>query len=166
MSIQLTAWGDYACFTRAEMKVERVSYDALTPSAARGIDVAFIALHGPYGEDGTVQGLLELVGIPYVGSGVTGSAVAMDKGLRLAVVHALGRITPEGAPAIADKMGKMLDTEKDLDMRTELVVSIGLLGEKSPGAVIAWATLANPSLEPSVATIWVSGLSLTPKRRS
>ncbi|MDR3638622.1 MAG: type I-C CRISPR-associated protein Cas5c [Isosphaeraceae bacterium] len=37
MAIQLWVWGDYACFTRAEMKVERVSYDALTPSAARGI---------------------------------------------------------------------------------------------------------------------------------
>jgi CRISPR-associated protein Cas5d len=37
MGIQLSVWGDYACFSRAEMKVERVSYDVLTPSAARGI---------------------------------------------------------------------------------------------------------------------------------
>ena len=43
------------------------------------IDVAFPILHGPYGEDGTVQGLLELAGIPYVGAGVAGSAVGMDK---------------------------------------------------------------------------------------
>ncbi len=43
------------------------------------VDVAFIALHGPYGEDGTVQGLLELLGIPYTGSGVLASALAMDK---------------------------------------------------------------------------------------
>jgi D-alanine-D-alanine ligase len=43
------------------------------------IDVALIILHGPYGEDGTVQGLLELLGIPYQGSGVMGSAVAMNK---------------------------------------------------------------------------------------
>lgn len=43
------------------------------------IDVAFIALHGPYGEDGCVQGLLELLGIPYTGSGVLASALAMDK---------------------------------------------------------------------------------------
>ncbi len=42
-------------------------------------DVAFIAMHGPYGEDGTVQGLLELLGIPYTGSGVLASALAMDK---------------------------------------------------------------------------------------
>lgn len=43
------------------------------------VDVVFIALHGPYGEDGTVQGLLELLGIPYTGSGVLASALAMDK---------------------------------------------------------------------------------------
>ena len=43
------------------------------------IDVVIPLLHGPYGEDGTVQGLLELAGLPYVGSGVLGSAVAMDK---------------------------------------------------------------------------------------
>lgn len=44
-----------------------------------GIDVAWIALHGRYGEDGCVQGVLELLGIPYTGSGVRASAVAMDK---------------------------------------------------------------------------------------
>ena len=43
------------------------------------IDVAFIALHGTYGEDGCMQGLLEILGIPYTGSGVTASAIAMDK---------------------------------------------------------------------------------------
>ena len=45
----------------------------------RGIDVVFPVLHGPMGEDGCVQGLLELAGVPYVGSGVLGSAVGMDK---------------------------------------------------------------------------------------
>ena len=43
------------------------------------IDVAFLALHGTYGEDGCVQGLLEIMGIPYTGSGVMASALAMDK---------------------------------------------------------------------------------------
>jgi D-alanine-D-alanine ligase len=43
------------------------------------VDVAFIAMHGPFGEDGTMQGLLELLGIPYTGSGVLASALAMDK---------------------------------------------------------------------------------------
>ncbi len=44
-----------------------------------GVDVIFPVLHGPMGEDGTVQGLLELSGLPYVGAGVLGSAVGMDK---------------------------------------------------------------------------------------
>src|SRR5262245_2523463 len=44
-----------------------------------GIQVAFNALHGVWGEDGCVQGLLECMGIPYTGSGVMGSAIAMDK---------------------------------------------------------------------------------------
>ncbi len=52
------------------------------------IDVIFPVLHGPYGEDGTVQGLMELAGIAYVGSGVTGSAVGMDKAVAKAVCAA------------------------------------------------------------------------------
>lgn len=46
---------------------------------AKSIDVAFIALHGTYGEDGLIQGLLEYMSIPYTGSGVLGSAIAYDK---------------------------------------------------------------------------------------
>ncbi len=61
-------------------------YDPATDLAqltidAADIDAAFILLHGLHGEDGTVQGLLELLGIPYQGSGVLGSAMAMDKNL-------------------------------------------------------------------------------------
>ncbi len=49
------------------------------PEGNPGIDVVFPALHGTFGEDGTVQGLLELAGLPYVGAGVLGSSVSMDK---------------------------------------------------------------------------------------
>ena len=49
------------------------------PSASRGLDVVFPVLHGPFGEDGTVQGLLEMAAIPYVGCGVLASACGMDK---------------------------------------------------------------------------------------
>jgi D-alanine-D-alanine ligase len=49
------------------------------PSELGGVDVVFPVLHGPYGEDGTVQGLLELADVPYVGAGVLASAVGMDK---------------------------------------------------------------------------------------
>ena len=54
------------------------------------VDVLFPVLHGPYGEDGTVQGLFELAGIPYVGAGVLGSALAMDKVAMKAVFRAEG----------------------------------------------------------------------------
>jgi len=62
----------------------RVAGDAVAPrvavrSLADAIDVAFLVVHGPFGEDGTLQGFLELAGIPYVGAGVLASAVAMDK---------------------------------------------------------------------------------------
>lgn len=52
------------------------------------VDVVFPVLHGPYGEDGTLQGLLELAGVPYVGAGVAASALGMDKALMKAVFQA------------------------------------------------------------------------------
>ena len=59
------------------------------PSVLGGVDVVFPVLHGPYGEDGTLQGLLELAGVPYVGSGVLASAAAMDKAVaRVLLAHA------------------------------------------------------------------------------
>ncbi|GAB4121183.1 MAG: D-alanine--D-alanine ligase [Sideroxydans sp.] len=60
-----------------------------------GYDRAFIALHGRYGEDGTVQGGLELLGIPYTGSGVMASAIAMDKWRTKLVWQAAGLPVPE-----------------------------------------------------------------------
>lgn len=58
-------------------------------------DVAFIALHGKYGEDGAVQGALELLGIPYTGSGVLASALAMDKSMAKKVLAADGIAVPD-----------------------------------------------------------------------
>ena len=54
---------------------------ASPPEALGAVDVVLPILHGPFGEDGTVQGLLELAGVPYVGAGVTASALCMDKDL-------------------------------------------------------------------------------------
>jgi D-alanine-D-alanine ligase len=53
--------------------------DAAAPDLSRSVDVVFPVLHGPFGEDGTVQGAAEIAGVAYVGSGVLGSAAAMDK---------------------------------------------------------------------------------------
>jgi len=60
------------------------------------IDRVFIALHGPGGEDGTVQGALECLGLPYTGSGVLGSAVGMDKLRTKRLAAAVGIPTPHG----------------------------------------------------------------------
>ena len=59
-------------------------------------DVVFIALHGPGGEDGTVQGMLEVLGIPYTGSGVLASALAIDKAMSKRVLTSAGVLMPPG----------------------------------------------------------------------
>ena len=76
--------GDQVYDALDQEKYNIVRYDPKTDLArlvedAPGIDAALIILHGPYGEDGTVQGLLELLNIPYQGSGVLGSSLAMNK---------------------------------------------------------------------------------------
>lgn len=58
-------------------------------------DIAFIALHGPGGEDGTIQGLLEFHGLPYTGSGVKASAICMDKWRTKLIWQGLGLATPK-----------------------------------------------------------------------
>ena len=72
--------------------------DPVSPLSAgeilTGVDVAFPALHGRFGEDGTVQGFLDTVGIPYVGSGVAASALAMDKTRTREVLAAHGFAMP------------------------------------------------------------------------
>jgi D-alanine-D-alanine ligase len=76
-----------------------VGIDAVRDVAQRldeaHVEVAFLALHGRFGEDGTIQGLLEMMGIPYTGSGVLASALAMNKIAAKKVVHASGVRTPE-----------------------------------------------------------------------
>jgi len=69
-----------------------LTIDRSAPHAVAGLalDVVFPVLHGPYGEDGTVQGLLELANVPYVGAGVLASAVGMDKATMKLVFAARG----------------------------------------------------------------------------
>lgn len=75
----------------------------LADGASEPVDVVFPVLHGPFGEDGTVQGLCEMVGVPYVGSGVAASAVGMDKATFKTIARAHGLpvadatlVTPRG----------------------------------------------------------------------
>lgn len=74
-----------------------VGDDLLARLCAEQIDRAFIVLHGRGGEDGTVQGLLECAGIPYTGSGVLASALAMDKLRTKQIWHSVGLPTPRHA---------------------------------------------------------------------
>ena len=82
------------------------------------IDVVMPMLHGPFGEDGTMQGFLELVGVPYVGNGVLGSAAAMDKEFSKALFKAAGIPSPDYAVVSATDMlnnpESALDRIKDL----------------------------------------------------
>ena len=74
---------------------------SLQPGAGEvlaSVDVVFPVLHGPYGEDGTIQGLLELAGVPYVGAGVLASATGMDKEFTKKLLVAEG--LPVGAHAV------------------------------------------------------------------
>ncbi|MGN6087859.1 MAG: D-alanine--D-alanine ligase family protein [Actinomycetales bacterium] len=73
--------------TRRELAV---SDPGQLPEALGEVDVVLPLLHGPFGEDGTVQGLLEMAGVPYVGSGVFASAAGMDKGHTKALLRAAG----------------------------------------------------------------------------
>jgi D-alanine-D-alanine ligase len=83
---------------------------AITPGAGLlEADVVFPVLHGPFGEDGTVQGLLETADVPYVGAGVLGSAVGMDKGVFK------GLMANEGMPQVRYE----LVTERDWGTRRD-----------------------------------------------
>jgi D-alanine-D-alanine ligase len=82
------------------------------------LDVVFPVLHGTFGEDGTVQGLLELAGVPYVGAGVLGSAIGMDKdtqkrvlrdaGVPVVKYHSIIRADYDEHPALAKKFAREL----------------------------------------------------------
>ncbi|WP_229008538.1 D-alanine--D-alanine ligase [Methylophilus sp. Leaf408] len=77
--------------------VDAHAFDPATQelSALKGYDRAFIALHGRFGEDGTIQGALELMDIPYTGSGVMASALGMDKWRTKLLWTAAGVVTPD-----------------------------------------------------------------------
>ncbi len=85
---------------------------SLSPGGAEvlaNVDVVFPVLHGPYGEDGTIQGLLELAGVPYVGAGVLASAAGMDKEFTKKLLVAEG--LPIGDYAVLRPLESTLDAK-------------------------------------------------------
>jgi D-alanine-D-alanine ligase len=80
-------------------------------SADNALDVVFPVLHGTFGEDGTVQGLLDLAGVAYVGAGVLGSAVAMDKDVMKQLFRQRGLPTPDHVAVLrAENRAKLTRT--------------------------------------------------------
>ena len=84
------------------------------------IDIFFPVLHGPFGEDGTIQGLFEMADVAYVGAGVVGSSVGMDKAVFKDVMRA------NGIPLVASMLALRGDIEKDMD---DVIQKAEALGE-------------------------------------
>ena len=90
----------------------------LADGSRSAVDVVFPVLHGPRGEDGAIQGLLEVAGVPYVGAGVLGSALGMDKAMQKALWSAAGlpvvRYLVVGEPDWSDDQEGVLTRASDL----------------------------------------------------
>ncbi|MFH1076286.1 MAG: D-alanine--D-alanine ligase [Pseudomonadota bacterium] len=140
------------------------------------IDIALIVLHGPFGEDGTMQGFLDMLGIPYQGSGVLGSSIAMDKLMSKRLYRDAGLLTPLfcalekgincNASDVIDKVGlpfiikpvhggssigmRIVFHEKDFEKALEGAFkedSLLLAEEYIQGREITGSVLGNESLE-------------------
>ncbi|WP_434515176.1 D-alanine--D-alanine ligase [Dechloromonas sp. ARDL1] len=106
----------------------------------KGYDRAFIALHGRHGEDGTIQGALEFMHIPYTGSGVLASALAMDKFRTKLMWQAAGLPVPEYALLTADSDFAEIEEQLGLPLFVKPAregSSIGVTKVKEPGALKA-----------------------------
>jgi D-alanine-D-alanine ligase len=97
---------------------QRPTESAAPAVFAEGVDVVFPVLHGPMGEDGTVQGFLELTGVPYVGAGVLGSALSMDKAMAKTV------LAQEGLPQAPWRLITRKEWERDPESCTDWVAEV------------------------------------------
>ncbi len=95
---------------RGQLLSQHGSSEHPSGSVLACVDVVFPVLHGPYGEDGTIQGLLELAGVPYVGAGVLASAAGMDKEFTKKLLAAEG--LPVGAHAVLRPNQQTLSQEQ------------------------------------------------------
>jgi D-alanine-D-alanine ligase len=121
-------------------------------NALKGYDRAFIALHGRHGEDGTIQGALEVMHIPYTGSGVLASALAMDKFRTKLMWRAAGLAIPDYALLTADSDFAEVEEELGLPLFVKPAregSSIGITKVKERGALKA-AYEAAAKLDPLV----------------
>jgi D-alanine-D-alanine ligase len=141
-----------------------VGEDLLPRLCAEQIDRAFIILHGRGGEDGTVQGLLECAGIPYTGSGVLASALAMDKLRTKQIWHSVGLPTPRHAALSSEQ--DCLQAAQDLGF--PLIVkpanegsSIGMAKVDDLDALLAAWQAARTFDSQVLVEQWISGPEFT-----
>jgi D-alanine-D-alanine ligase len=112
----------------------------ITKIVEENVDIVFNAIHGKFGEDGILQGALELLGIPYTGSGVLASAIAMDKGVSKRIFVAAGIPTPKSRLYTKDELNAALPTVIEKDFGVPVVIksaaqgsSIGVYIVEKPG---------------------------------
>src|ERR671937_1761288 len=108
--------------TLASTALVRVEPAGGMPAELRaGLDVVVVMLHGPYGEDGTIQGLLEMADVPYVGAGVLASAVGMDKATMKTIFRA------HGLPIVEHVVVRRRDWRAQRDKLTrEILTAVGV----------------------------------------
>jgi D-alanine-D-alanine ligase len=112
----------------------RALVEFLRPAAGGGPDVVFNAMHGKYGEDGCIQGVLEILGVPYTHSGVLASAIAMDKPMSrhvftsIGIRVALGRVVERRSLAAGDPMPRPY-VVKPIDQGSSVGVHIVRAGD-------------------------------------
>lgn len=104
------------------------------------VDVAFLALHGPGGEDGTIQGLLEVIGMPYTGSGVRASAMAMHKPTAKALMACYGIPVPPGTVVRAGRQGAGRTRVPPTGLRWPVVVKPAAQGSTIGVAIVRRAS--------------------------
>jgi D-alanine-D-alanine ligase len=124
----LFALGDGSTVESVQDVSEAPAESAVPALFTGGVDVVFPVLHGPMGEDGTVQGLLELTGVPYVGAGVLGSALSMDKAMAKTI------LAQEGLPQAPWRLITRKEWERDPDACTEWA-----------GEILGWPCFVKPA---------------------
>ncbi|WP_395502560.1 D-alanine--D-alanine ligase [Ectopseudomonas mendocina] len=141
-----------------------VGDDFLARLNSEKIDRAFIVLHGRGGEDGSMQGLLECAGIPYTGSGILASALAMDKLRTKQVWHSLGLPTPRHAVLTSQANCKAAATELGFPLIVKPAhegSSIGMAKVESVEALVAaWQDAARYDSQVLVEQ-WIAGPEYT-----
>jgi len=140
------------------------AHDVVTQLTKTQFDRVFIALHGRGGEDGTIQGLLEHLGLPYTGSGVLGSALAMDKYRTKQLWQGLGLPTPASVPLQADSDFNQVVEQVGLPLMVKPVLEGSSVGISKVTTVNELAQAVETALQFDclvIAEHFVSGIEYT-----